>query len=85
MQKLSYKCFMRKVIDNPKRRLLYQTVDRQDEACASHTDESLSLPSVLQRKAPAFVFFPPVISSNSLRSSGKHIEKIFFFHIKIVE
>lgn len=69
MQKASYKCFIREVIDNLKRRLLYQTVGVHsrpdlvwDAGRVFHTDElkkaspSPPPPPLLGKRNQAFVF-----------------------------
>lgn len=81
-----YKCFIRKVIDNPKRRLLHQIVSVY--SCPDLAGWGLRSPywwgleslllssssSSLQRNQ-AFVF--TVLRNNSFRSSIKSIEKLF--------
>lgn len=82
MQKSTYKCFIRKVIDNPKRRLLYQIVSVH--SCPPligwglHSPywwdlESLPLSSSLQRN----LLYYPVLRINFFHSSIKNIEKLF--------
>lgn len=85
MQKLTYKCFIRKVIDNPKRGVLYRIVPVHFwpdlvgwglHPSYWRGSKSLFFSSSSLQRNQAFVF----LSSNSFRSSRKYIEKLLLFH-----